>query len=840
MAELNLKQITDKLNIEFAGNNRKLIFWYDDKAEFVEDIDTLELIGAKVFHLEPDNQFYTKYLLECLDRDTNFLIYAPFPKPPVRDNHLEDTLLYSKQFFADRASLLALDLGIDEKYKSVIQKYIKFFGAKDRTQKFYDLEVENFTRDSIEVALMSVICKTRIASFEEVLRVVITEDGFENNKFLAEFEKYDLLDAFWLLCEEQFGYSDAVHTLEKLVMTLFITYSERYVHGVLPQAWSSFISYKSGNIIAFMDNLMNNVLYRDCYDEISGTISSTLNAATVLSAYPVESLLDCDTFSAVDNIIQNWITERLLHEDTGAKLNGKDIPAICQLRIKKHFGKVFQGQYQMLSSAFFIIGAGKYSCPDNMESIIKQYCDYSYMIDGNYRTFYSEYDDLADTAPYEKLRDLVENIYTNDYLSKALPKWNAAFSPDSETKVLTLQRNFHRDYIQNCKDRVAVIISDALRYEMGCSLHKRFQDDAKCTTMLQATLSVLPSYTRLGMAALLPHKTLELTDDFKVLVDGASCDDLKQREAILQSYCPNSRCVQYDDIKSMKQAQLREIFTGMEVVYVFHNQIDARGDKLNTENEVFIACDEAIDEIYALVKRISGTANTYHFIVTADHGFIYKRDKLSESDKIGGAASKGAFVNRRFIVSDEAIHEDGVAFSSMGMILGNADKKVVSYPVSSNVFKVPGGGQNYVHGGSSPQEMILPVIDVKVEKGQMETKPAQIKMVSMVQKITNLIASLDFIQSEPVSDIVKATSYRLFFMSESNEKISNECIYLADSKEPDPGKRVFRLRFNFKNRQYDKTKKFFLVAYDEKNSIESLRHEVTMDIAFANDFGFSV
>ncbi len=98
------------------------------------------------------------------------MIYAPFPRPQVRDNHLEDILLYSRQFFADRASLLTVDLGIDQKYKPVIQKYIKFFGAKDRTQKFYDLELENFIKESIEVALMSVLCKTRIAFFDEVVR----------------------------------------------------------------------------------------------------------------------------------------------------------------------------------------------------------------------------------------------------------------------------------------------------------------------------------------------------------------------------------------------------------------------------------------------------------------------------------------------------------------------------------------------------------------------------------------------------------------------------------------------------------------------------------------------
>ena len=129
MAELNLKQIADKLNAEFTGDVRKLVFWYDDNAEFAEDIDTLELENAKVLHLAPDNQFYTKYFLECVDRTTNYLVYAPFAKPAIRDNHLADTIRYSKEFFADRASLLALDLGIDERYKPVIVRHRVDFPA---------------------------------------------------------------------------------------------------------------------------------------------------------------------------------------------------------------------------------------------------------------------------------------------------------------------------------------------------------------------------------------------------------------------------------------------------------------------------------------------------------------------------------------------------------------------------------------------------------------------------------------------------------------------------------------------------------------------------------------
>ena len=105
MAELNLKQITDKLNEQLRGEIRQIVFWYDDNGAFAEDVDSLTLNNAKILHLEKDNQFYIKYFLECVDTKTHYLVYAPFPKPDIRHNHLEDTLRYSQRFFVDRRLL---------------------------------------------------------------------------------------------------------------------------------------------------------------------------------------------------------------------------------------------------------------------------------------------------------------------------------------------------------------------------------------------------------------------------------------------------------------------------------------------------------------------------------------------------------------------------------------------------------------------------------------------------------------------------------------------------------------------------------------------------------------
>lgn len=841
MAELNLKQIVNKLNEEFKGDTRKLVFWYDDKGDFSEDINSIELENAKIYLLEKDNQFYTKYFFEKVDTTTNYLVYAPFPKPDVEDNHLEDIVLYSKRFFADRASLLSVDLGIDEKYKPIIEKHIKFFANKERTQRFYDLEIENFNEENILIGLFSAICKTRTCSFEEVIRVIITEDSInDNNKFITEIEKYDLLNSFWKLCEQYFGYTDINPSLERLVVTMFVTYTDRYIHKELPKAWKTFVSFKSGNIIAFLDNLMNNVIYRQKYDELSKYVSDGLNAVSMLSNYSPEDLIDCDTFIVIDNIIVKWIIERLTNEDIGAKLDNLSIPQICEKRSKMHFGDKTNKIYSMLNSAYYIISYANYKCPNNLDEIINNYRNNDYLIDYEYRRFYYFYDTIENTQSFETLRTLVENIYTNEYLEKQIYNWNLGISEKQYNNILPLQRNFYDKYVKNINVRTVVIISDAMRYEVGMDLFNRMSDNPNCTAKIDVMLGVLPSYTKLGMASLLPHNTITMTDDFKVIVDDINCDNIVNRQKVIQNHCENSICLQFDDIKSLNTNELRDIFTGKQVIYVYHNQIDARGDKANTENEVFVACEEAVLEIMSFINKVSKSANTNRFIVTSDHGFIYKRDKLEESDKIENIIDDTkSFVNRRFIISEKSLKYNGVSSVDMGYVLGNDDNKNIYFPVTDNVFKVSGGGQNYVHGGSSPQEMLIPVIDIKMERGHIETKPAEIALVSMVQKITNLITTMDFIQSEPVSDIVKSATYRIFFVSDDNEKISNDNIYIADNRDTNPQNRIFRLKFDFKNKKYDRNKKYYMVVVREDNiNVEVWRHDIIMDIAFADDYGF--
>ena len=836
MAELNLKQIADKLNEVFSGDTRQLIFWYDENGEFVEDIDTLTLDNAKVYKLEPNNQLYTKYFLTYEDTTTNYLIYAPFPKPDVYDNHLEDMLLYSKQFFADRASIICAELGISEELKPVIQKYSRFFANKRRTEKFYDLEIEEWSEDAIKVGVMSAICGTKAASFEEVVKVLLN-GNLDKNEYIIEFEKYGLVEDFWSKAETYFGFTHQAPDLRNFTAALFLTYASKEIKAEMPKNLKNGLTYKTGSVVAFLDNLMNNSEYAERFDWLSEFVYNGIGADQFLGTFPVETLIECDAFKSVDEFIIKWLIERLEAEDTSAKLSGSTILQLCADRKRTHFGKLYATQYTVIEYAYKIIYAGRYEPVSVLSDIVKNYRENYFENDRNYRLFYFHFDKLEESTAFDKVRDLIENIYTNDYLQNICTNWTKAFTEEAGDTGLPLQINFWHDTVEPIKERVVVFISDAMRYEVGVSLYEKLNADEKCKATLSAMQTVLPSITMCGMAALLPHKEYELTFDFKMTIDGKVCASTSEREKIVKAYNPKSCCIPYDEIKTKKVDELKALVSGLEVIYIYHNQIDARGDKAPTEDEVFIACNEAVEEIAFMIRRLSGT-NVTRFLVTSDHGFVYKRDELQVGNKIGDVSSKSAFMGKRYAVTDEVIAMDGISGFSLGEAHRNNDTRSVSFPISADIFKTPGGGLNFVHGGCSPQEMIIPLIDVKTEKYKVETTFAEISMSTNINKITNLSVNLEFFQRQPVSDVVKPATYHIYFEAEDGERVSNENQFHADSTESNPLNTKAKLRFSFKNRIYSNKDKYYLVIMDEDHNILLAKTSFTIDIAMANDFGF--
>ncbi|MDB0044968.1 PglZ domain-containing protein [bacterium] len=108
---------------------------------------------------------------------------------------------------------------------------------------------------------------------------------------------------------------------------------------------------------------------------------------------------------------------------------------------------------------------------------------------------------------------------------------------------------------------------------------------------------------------------------------------------------------QATDFLELKSIDAKEIIRDHDVLYIYHNVIDATGDSAKTEEKVFEAVEDALVELVTLVRKLT-SANAGHIFVTADHGFIYQNRELQESDylSVKPEGDEILFQDRRFIL----------------------------------------------------------------------------------------------------------------------------------------------------------------------------------------------
>jgi hypothetical protein len=166
-------------------------------------------------------------------------------------------------------------------------------------------------------------------------------------------------------------------------------------------------------------------------------------------------------------------------------------------------------------------------------------------------------------------------------------------------------------------------------------------------------------------------------------------------------------------------------------------------------------------------------------------------------------------------------------------------KLYVTTPIGADIFNVSGGGRNYVHGGSSLQEMLVPVIELTTNTRGVEVDKVDVILTTVNRKVSNLITYFDFIQASRVTDTMKPRNIVAYFATESGEKISFDVPIIANIQDEEPDKRMFHEKFTLKSREYKREDKYYLVLVDANNEKNILhQYEFMIDIAFVDDFGF--
>lgn len=850
---MDLQNIQEQLNNEFRKSDTRIVFWFDDKGEYEDEVTELQLENASIHVLDGSNWFYTKWLLNASDEEGKYLVYAPFVKPIDEENPLADICHYATPYYTDRVSQMSQELGIDSKFKEHLSKYSSFWKNKNRIEKFKALGIEDYNVETIDRGLMAVLIDEKNYSFEEIVKRILLSDSDDYIKIL---ENYGLLDRYWELCSKYFGYASDKPSMYDMTTCMIITYAASAFKHAVPKNMKNYILKKRNDVVVFIRNIMDNRNSCDRYDELADKVDKSLRITAKIEedfkkdinsesgrtadVVQMSDILDCDAFKGMDYIIINWALEQLNNEILDAQIDGMNIARIVEHRLSKafHYGDKYRYEYEAIKYAYLMMkSVSLMEYTSDIEQLVQKYKEETYLIDSYYRWFYYAYDKIENSDRYGKVRERVENIYANTYLQKLLPKWNSSLNDDTIKSLgLVKQVDFFKHYMTayDGKQRIIVIISDALRYECAKELVSKLEMDAKCDAKLECMLGVLPSVTSVGMASLLPHNDLKIDDNMGVTVDGKQCGDMDSRDKILKEKHPQNMAVAFDIIAKADRQTINEMLKGKNIVYIYHNQVDARGDKPASENEVFNACSEAIDEIMKLIKNLS-YASINKIYITADHGFLYRRDRLQEFDKVSYPKEVCTYSNKRYLLTKEKVNEQGV----MSRLFAYTNPMYVTTPIGADIFKVAGGGQNFVHGGSSLQEMLIPVIDVKTERYKKETDYVNVVLTSVTRKVTNLITYFDFIQTDKVTDVMKGRNVIAYFATEDGEKISFDVPICANSKEDEPEKRTFHEKFTLKTREYRYGDKYYLNivdANDEKNVLQS--YEFMIDIAFVDDFGF--
>jgi len=844
------KILEENLNKESSdGRKRNIIFWYDEESEFVEDIKDLKLDNTKILHLSQNNSFYIKYLLEKEDTDSNYLVYSPTAKPLARQNWLLDIERYSGAFSTDKATVIMRDLGVrDETLRSVFKKYIRFFGNKERYKKFASYNIGEFSEEKVSIAVLSSLCKLPMSDFELVVKTILMEEIKDENKYVDEINKFGDINTFWNLVEKKYGYHLEEKNLEQLMIMFLITNLSYNLETKLPSTWEKFLSSKKADTIVFINHFMNHSVDRTVYDILANQIEKKLNLKEYLRKWDIEDYILCDTFKAFDEEIIFWLISNLV-ENIG---EFEKYRKIINRRRTTHWFNRLSNEYEAIYFAMEILRLEqelqKTIKGSSAYEIIENYTKSYYLFDYFYRKFYLSYDKIDNKDQYSKLAEVIENTYTHWYLEDLSLKWSSIIEDelidDIRINGLVKQQEFYNHYIYphiRNDERVFVIISDAFRYEAAKEFTDILNKERRGKAELAYMQGVVPSYTKLGMASLLPHKKIEVNEKAEIIVDGSNSLGTENRQKILSKHSTDVVAITYNDMKDMKRPEYKDIFDGKKLVYIYHNVIDAIGDKAATERDVFDAVERTFEDLKNLIKNLVNNVSATNIYITADHGFIYRRSNLQEYDKISKADVKAADEGRRFILTEDKKEDQGILTLPMNYLLGEDAKLNAIIPKGVTRFKVQGTGANYVHGGISPQEIVIPVVKFKnIRKDEFKSSKVEVKLTNISRKITNRITYLEFFQAEKVEDKKIPMTLKLYFEDEEGNRISNENIIIADSRSIKPEERSFREKFTLKDQPYDKAKKYYLVMEDEDETVEKIYDKVAfmIDLAIVNDFGF--
>ncbi len=867
---MEIDQVTANLSRLFKEGHR-LVFWQDPDREFEESLGKIALDGVTILRLDQEPALLVKSRMELDAPAEPYLLYQPGTPPQPEEDWFLDVRLCAVPFAADRATMHLRELGLNQQsLRDHLADRAIFLANKDRVARLKRFIQPDDGQDEIDKAIMAVLTKADRPDFFSIVIALLQEpDGNAPDNPSAswsELKKYGLEQPFWRMVEERFGYREENPGLRNLLIRLMVSDFEKSLRGALPGSLRHLTLPTKGaaNAVVCLGQWRDSTSRSSRYEILSAMVADIIRLEECLLDLSMDILGDVRTFLVVEKAIASQLRSRVL--ETIGTMNLDEIRntvtrrqdgywASDQLPTTEHAPRYpMRRVYDALLQAAELFDMRNRLGQDGLNYATPQefhqaYSRELYRVDQVYRLF-TEASVEAKKAGWDILKPLhgeVEACYGNWFIRALAMNWGAMAESmvQERWRILEIpkQQEFYQKHVQRLlppkeERRVFVIISDALRFESARELTDQLNGKYRFTAELSSQLGVLPSYTALGMAALLPHKRLDYTDNGTVLVDGQSSSGLDQRSKILESV--QGTALKADSLMAMKKLEGREFIRPYRVIYIYHNRIDAIGDTASSEEDTFQAVRETIDELAALVSKIINDLNATNILVTSDHGFLFQMEPPSETDK-NALANKpsGAILSKKRYLLGRDLPVDAMAIrGSTNNTAGTTNGLDFWVPKGASRFHFVGGAR-FVHGGAMLQEIVVPIIKVQQVKGKSieatRIRTVGVSVLGNAFKITTNRHRFVLIQNEAVSERVKPVSVRVAIFDGENP-ITNVESVTFDSLSKDMNEWRKEVRLTLASRAFDKRSQYQLIARNADTGVEELRMGVTIDLAFSNDF----
>lgn len=773
-------------------DKQRIVFWYDTQHEFRADFEALELPGVEKIELA-NNEFGVKHRVLRALPEQKFLLYRDGPEPAHLENWLLDVQLASGSTFrTDQVALWLAELELGPDAYPLLEAHAAFFEASKRRDKLKELLEAGDSQHALRQKMLAV-CVGSEARLDVMLEALLGDLASDTDARIKLIERSGLGAYFWEQVKRAYGYVSQQPGLQDFVIELF---KSCFLSEVDPD----FKPRLSSEAKVFIKRWKDSRAHAEAFEHLSAQCAGILQIDDKLQPLDYRGLMELDEFESIDR----RILSALVRDVVARTVSATEVEQWVRQRRQGHwFGRYKDVYLAIEHGAQFIQQLELTQLEmDSLVDGVRKYAKTWFRLDQRYRKFIHHAQQSGQASLLQALSQQVENLYTNNYLSRLNVRWQQFVDACQRWEAAPVigQAQFFARFVRPYLERntkICVLISDAFRYEVGEELQSLIRREDRFEAELVPALACLPSYTQLGMAALLPHKTLALAEDGsgETLVDGASATGSANRAKILAQAVSASTVVLAKDVLSMSKDDSRALIRDHDVVYVYHNLIDKTGDTRDTEERVFDAAEDTLDELLRVIKKLAN-ANASNLLVTADHGFIYQNHALEDSDFVSSEpeGTEILYTDRRFVLG-RGLRDNSSFKTWQPDQLGLTGTLQIQIPKSINRLRLKGSGSRFVHGGATLQEVVIPVISIN-KKRQSDVGRVGVELIGGGGKtITTGQLAVILYQTEPVTEKRQPRQLRVGLYTLTGEMISDTHELTFDMASDNPRERELAVRF---------------------------------------------